>query len=304
MSDTPTPVFLLSADTIRRYEQLDAVEFDRSVFGLVSPLLRRYQREGKARALLPAARSLVACLKPLTGRGSMAMAQVFGLHAALSLAAALPGGADEALPSAQAAAREAAQGSPLSHERLQFIAEQEMVSAVCLKAKGDSERCVDHCLSAATFLGDTSLAIPLLRQWALIEQDEKLFVRVVEASTDRSVSDKEQYRSSKRSFEYHLNQRNLRGAERLLRPTLETYRLAKADLDHIATVSLLKNIGQYLALKGEDDRANRILRSAGVLAEGAGFNGQLVQIVDLLSDIRAGHEVRLETFRIRDVAQS
>lgn len=32
---------------------------------------------------------------------------------------------------------------------------------------------------------------------------------------------------------------------------------------------------------GERDRVDRILSSAGLLAESAGFNGQLVQIVDL-----------------------
>jgi len=300
MASGPAPVFLLSVATVREYGQLEPALFDAKILALVSPLLRRYQREGIARDLLPASKSLATGLQPLVGRGSLALAQVFGFHAALSLSAALPGAADDALAAAQVAVSEASVGSPPSLERLQFIAEQEMVSAVCLKAKGDAERCVDHCLSAATLLGDTSLAIPLLRQWALIEQDEKLFDQIVEKSSGRAVSEKESYRSFKRSFEFQLNSRNLAAATKLLRPTLEMYRAAKSELDHIATVSLLKNMGQYLALKGERDRADRILSSAGLLAESAGFNGQLVQIVDLLADIRSGQDASLETFRVRD----
>lgn len=300
MAQGPAPVFLVSAATMRTYERLEPARFEETILKLVTPLLLRYQREGIARDLLPASKSLAAGLQPLVGRGSLALAQVFGLHAALSLSAALPGSADDALAAAQIAVSEASVGSPLSLERLHFIAEQEMVSAVCLKAKGDAERCVDHCLSAATLLGDTSLAIPLLRQWALIEQDAKLFDQIVQKSSGRAVSEKESYRSFKRSFEFQLNAKNLPAATKLLRPTLEMYRLAKPDLDHIATVSLLKNVGQYLALKGERERADRILRSAGVLAQGAGFNGQLAQITDLLADIRSGRDASLETFRVRD----
>lgn len=296
----PVPVFLLPAVTIHKYRQLEPAQFEETILKLVTPLVLRYKRYGIARDLLPASKSLALGLQPLVGRGSLALAQAFGLHAVLSLSAALAGSADEALAAAQVAVSEASVGSPLSLERLQFIAEQELVSAVCLKAIGDTERCIDHCLSAATLLGDTSLAIPLLRQWALIEQDAKLFDQVVQKSSGRAVSEKESYRSFKRSFEFQLNARNLQAATKLLRPTLEMYRVAKPELDHISTVSLLKNMGQYLSLKGERERADRILRSAGVLAERAGFNGQLVQIVDLLDDIRSGRDASLETFRVRD----
>ena len=298
-----TSIFLVAESVVRRLQTCDLAELDAEVDSLLDPLVQTWKRRGQALTLLPALSSLNRALEQVRGRGSLPLARALGLEATLLLAAAAPAPAqhNRAFEVAQAAVTEAKAclaGSEAAAAK-RFIAEQELVTAVALKAAGDTESAVEHCSEAAKFLGDRALALPLLRQWALIEQDEGLFTRVVQIATDdRGVDPKEEFRSLKRALEYQLNARNLKAAEKLMQPTLRAFQQASPDLDHISRVSLIKNLGQFVALRGEGDRAMRMLTLAGVLAGRAGFSGQIRQVNQLLADVRDGKDVHLETFRI------
>lgn len=302
MSDQfATAIFLVGDDVITRLKACDLEALNEEVSKLVEPLFDMWKRRGRALALLPALSSLNQALRQLHGRGSLVLARTLGLEATLLLAVAAPAPRNGALSAAQAAVKEASlclEGTDRDAAR-RFIAEQELVSAVALKAAGDVQAAVQHCLEATKFLGNRALAVPLLRQWALIEQDEVLFNQVVKISVEEpGVDAKEEFRSLKRALEYQLNRRNLAQAEKLMQPTLSAFSRAANELDHISRVSLIKNLGQFIALQGEGDRALRILTLAGVLAGSAGFNGQTRQVNQLIADVRDGKDVQLETFRI------
>lgn len=296
-------IFLISQPAINHLQKLDLQDLEREVARLSCELFEIYRSYGLAKRLLPVVCSLNEGLAPLRGRGSLEVARCLGLEASLHLASASPGGAQMALVAAQRSVNGALavgdSSSVRDVDRMRLVAEQEMISAVALKASGDLERCVDHCRSATRYLGDPGLAIPLIRQWALIEQDAELFARVVDLTVEsKGVSDREEYRSLKRSFEYHLNQGNQRESERLVRPLLSAYQRSQGDLDHIARVSLVKNLGQFLGMRGEGERALRMLAIAGLLARRAGFDGQVRQVAELARDMRDGRDLDLATFRV------
>lgn len=233
-------------------------------------------------------------------RNVFILARALGFEAGLHLAAAGPGAATEALRAAETAVSLAGAAQDVSeYDRLVFLAENEMVAAVALKALGNIEECIEHCRAAAKLIGEKAIIIPLLRQWALVEQDGQLFDRVVALSESvKGVPSREKYRSLKRSLEFSLNNNDVNGSERLLPQVLHEFREARDNLDHIAHVSLIKNLGQFIGLKGSADRAFRVLTLAGVLAHEADFGGQERQIAGLLADLQEGQKLSLETFRL------
>lgn len=295
-----TVVFLISPQAVSEMASLELDALHLRLAELVAPVLEHYRRHGKTVALLPVVSSFNSATTPLRPRGSFALAQALGLEASLWLASGIGGAAGPAHAAAQAAISCAQAAGDVDDEvRDRFLAEQFLNAAVAIKAVGEIETSIEACAEASKYLDSVQVSIPLLRQWALMEQDRSLMDRILDLSlSEKGVSPKERYRSIKRAFEFSLNRRDRAASEPLLRQTLTEFAKAGNELDYISLVSLWKNIGQYVALQGDAVRALRILAATHQLAEEAGFSGQTRQIQGLVLKINDGQAPQLDSYRL------
>jgi hypothetical protein len=294
-----TSRYLLSEEVSNRLRLLSADEFDDYLYPQVAFLEDYYRYHGRAAAVLVAVSSLLDVLDEFVERPSLMIARLYGLKATLHLAV---GGARRDLELGYTAANlavEHARTIDNDHMLDTFIYEYEMTAAVSLKAGGAFDDSIHRLRVAAKDASAYEIAIPVARQEVLMFQDRRQFIELLEnAPVYRHSRRREYFRTLKRFFEYALNQHDLKSAESVLPELLSAaYRLDKR-FGVLEQVSLLKNIGQLLALKGQRTRARLLLASTYAVAHRADLGGQQRQITGLLNAI--GHEepARLSSYAL------
>jgi hypothetical protein len=175
--------------------------------------------------------------------------------------------------------------------------------AVSLKARGQSSAGITVLRST---VGDRALRrytvepdlMPLIRQDVMMDRSVRAHETLAEKAVEhKDANDLDYYRSVKRLFEFALNRRDVRSADRLYDELTRAYRRVAFDTPPIARVSFVKNCGQYRALARDRDGALALLAIARSAAEQNELAGQTRQIDRLAEAVQLGEPPFLETFK-------
>lgn len=182
---------------------------------------------------------------------------------------------------------------------MELLSEAILISAVCLKAIGLFDECIEYLRGeAATRELSQIEGVPLTRQEVMMSEDEKRHLALAADSPSyRALRPREYFRTLKRVFEALLRAGHVRAAAELAPEYARAFENACTYLSASARISFYKNIGQLLAARGETYRAMRLLDLCLQASELAGLNGQRRQLLHLLQDVTNGRPAVLETFR-------
>lgn len=184
------------------------------------------------------------------------------------------------------------------------LAMASLYASVALKAqskKDDAFRVLARAKSDLRRYFDTNFVdeILLTRQETLMREEESGFANLLQdVPIYLEAEPVEAYASTKRVFEFALNNSKISLAKNLLPLLNATFRQSAPELRPLAKISYQKNVGQFLLLTGGRSRASRLLRQAEAIAASLGFNGQVKQIRALLSEFESGGHGRLGEFRV------
>jgi hypothetical protein len=294
LASTP---YLLSRKVLDALARSTDEDFDAAILPHVALLESVFRRSGQATAVLSGVCSLLSALSEFHGRRSIAIARLYALEALLLLASG-----NDAIHAHRAGLRAHA-ATQLARQLdtpdvAEFVAEEEMVTAVAMKATGDIDGCLAHLRAAARQLGPYEIAVPLIRQEALLFQDRNLFDKLLkQASTYRASRRREYYRTLKRTFEFELNSGNIQDAAALLPELL--WSSSRSPMKVLDRLSLLKNLAQMFGAMGQYRRAMVVLDVALAVAAQSGFHGQERQIRTLRASFSQGTPGRLISFELR-----
>jgi hypothetical protein len=291
--------YLVSEGVLDRLRRGSGRDLDAFLAPHVRGLVTAFRSGVDAETLLVTTASLSTHLEQFHRRRSPSLAKLFGLEASLLLAAG------RTLDDANRALARASQAVAIARRAQSpgadlFVAEHEMVAAVALKAAGRVDESINFSRTAAAHLGSYPLAIPLVRQEVLMLQDHAEFERLLERAPEyRGSNSREYYRTIKRSFEFRLNHEEYRAAQDLIPELIWGYAASRRSMGVLDRVSLLKNIGHLLGVRGEFSRALAVLRLAGAVAKSAQLEGQSRQIAILNATFATGErDAQLVSFQL------
>lgn len=183
-------------------------------------------------------------------------------------------------------------------DRLNWLSEAVLIGAVALKALGMRSESLEYMRDASSKVHMNDLtALPLLRQSVMMTEELAPHLALLtSAGVYRSVRPREYYRTMKRVFEALLRDGQYRIADSLLPELMRSFVAAREQLSISARVSILKNLGQYFALQGDDSRALRMFAIALTASEQFGLHGSKRQLSGMIDDLRGGGQPTLRTF--------
>lgn len=265
-----------------------------------------YQHTGDASTALLAAEALCFELEVTTGLNrSLEFARLYTFVCDLRLSLATNIEDLRAVSKAAENSIQILQSMPgVGSESIQALASANLYLAVAQKASSDNDESLRTLKIAKRdlrkFFSSTYVdEVMLTRQEALLYQEERLFKEILDEVPKYIVSHPhEAYASSKRVFEYCLNNGKIRLAKALVPLLKETYRQAAHRLPKIAKISFIKNLGHYHLQEGDLARATKYLTLALNASKEMGFVGQMKQINALLNNVGNIEHAFLETFKL------